>query len=140
MSIFYFFLLSTSKNNNQGISCFHKSNFICLCYFYHICFIQHWLIGYFLKVSKFYWFLWVSQSTLQITDNSLRMCKGKYNSKNGKRCLFIVSKEDIVWFSRTMTEYINYQLKTSYKTVLSLKYLFHFFLHNGWLHFLQEYY
>ena len=37
-------------------------------------------------------------------------------------------------------EFINYQLWTSYKTSLSLKYLFHFFLTNGWLHFLQEYY
>ena len=47
-----------------GISCFHKSNYTCLCYFYHMCFIQRWLIGYFLKLSKLDWFLWISHSTL----------------------------------------------------------------------------
>ena len=50
-----FFPFSTS--NNQGISYFHKSNCTCLYYFYHMCFIQRSLIGQFLKVSKFDWFL-----------------------------------------------------------------------------------
>ena len=65
----FFFLLST---NNQRISCFHKSNYTCLCYFYRMCFIQCWLIGnQFWKVSRFDWFLWISRSTLL---NTLTVC------------------------------------------------------------------
>ena len=39
------FLHSTS--NNQGISCFHKSSYTRVWYFYQMCFIQCWLIGFF---------------------------------------------------------------------------------------------
>ena len=46
--------------------------------------------------------------------------------------LFIVRKIDVIWSSRTTPEFINYQLWTSYKTFLSCKYLFRFFLNNGW--------
>ena len=54
------------------------------------------------------------------------MCKTKRSSKC-KRCLFIISNIDIIWSIRTPPEF-NYQLWTSYKIFLSLKYLFHFFL------------
>ena len=43
-----------------------------------------------------------------------------------------VGKIDIIWSNRRTPEFINYQLWTSYKVFLSLKYLFQFF---GWLHF-----
>ena len=64
-----FFHLCAS--NKQGIFCFHKSDGTYLCYFYHVCFIQRWLLGWFLRLSKFDWFLWVSHSTLRYTFNSL---------------------------------------------------------------------
>ena len=41
-----------STSNKQRICCFHKSKCTCLCYFYHMRFIQRWLIGYFLKVRN----------------------------------------------------------------------------------------
>ena len=53
-------------------------------------------------------------------------------NKEHKRCLFIVSKIDIIWSNRRTPEFINFQLWTSYKILFSLKYLLHFF---GWLHF-----
>ena len=53
-------------------------------------------------------------------------------NKEHRRCLFIVSKIDIIWSYRGTPEFINYQFWASYKIFLSLKYLFHFF---GWLHF-----
>ena len=43
---FFGFFLSSSKNKkNQGVSCFYERNYKCFCYFYHKCFIQHWLIN-----------------------------------------------------------------------------------------------
>ena len=56
---------------------------------------------------------------------------GMYN-KEHKRRFFIVSKIGIIWSSRRPPEFIDYQLWTSYKIFLNMKYLFHFF---GWLHF-----
>ena len=56
-----------------------------------------------------------------------------------KRCLFIVSKIVIIWPSRTMPEFISYQICTGYKTFLTLKHLFHLFLSSSWLHFLEMY-
>ena len=53
-------------------------------------------------------------------------------NKEHKRCLFFVSKIDITWSNRRTSEFINYQLSTSYKIFLSFKYLFHFF---GRFHF-----
>ena len=109
-----FFHLSTS--NKQGISCFHKSNGTCLCYFYHVCFILRWLLGWFLRLSKFDWFLWVSHSTLRNTFNSL--------------CRSIIIWIKFHWLS-TLNKLQNlFQLKIS----------FHFFLTNSRSHFLQEYY
>ena len=55
----------------------------------------------------------------------LSMCKTKRISKC-KRFLVIISKIDIIWSSWTKSKFINYQLWTSYKMFLSLKYLFHF--------------
>ena len=62
------------------------------------------------------------------------VCSSKPN-----RWLFIISKIDIIWSIRTMPEFINFQLWTTYKIFLSLKYLFRFFLTSWWLHFLLEY-
>ena len=56
-------------------------------------------------------------------------------AKQSKRYLFIVSKIDIIWYSQITSQFINYQLRTRYKIFLSLKYLFHFSLTSGWLHF-----
>ena len=63
-----------------------------------------------------------------------RMGKTIHSSKDCKRCLFIVTKTDIIWSSWKTPEFINYQIWTTYKTFLSLKYLFHFFLSNGCLY------
>ena len=52
------------------------------------------------------------------------MCKTKHNSKYCKWYLFVVSKIEIIWSSRTTPDFINYQIWTSYKTFLSLKSLF----------------
>ena len=65
------------------------------------------------------------------------MCKTKRSSKC-KRCLFIISNIDIIWSIRTPPEF-NYQLWTSYKIFLSLKYLFHFFLTSCWLYLFNKY-
>ena len=56
-----------------------------------------------------------------------------------KRCLFIISKIDIIWSSWTKSKFINYQLWTSHKIFLSLKYLFHFFPTSCWLHLFTKY-
>ena len=56
------------------------------------------------------------------------MCKTKYSCKDCNRCLFIVSKINILCSSGRTCELINRLLWTSYKTFISLKYLFHFFL------------
>ena len=48
--------------------------------------------------------------------------------------MLIVSEIGNIWYSRTMLEFINYQLWTSYRNFLGLKYSFHFFLISGWLH------
>ena len=55
------------------------------------------------------------------------MCKTKLSTKY-KRALFIISKIDIICFRWTTPECVNYQLWTSYKIFLSLKYFFCFFL------------
>ena len=57
------------------------------------------------------------------------------NERSSKWCLFIISKMDMIWSSRTTRKFINYQLWTSYKIYLSLKYLFQFFLTTCWLRF-----
>ena len=70
-TIFCFFANSHEEFlNNRGVSCFHKSNHTCLCYFYHMCSIQRWLIGRSLKVSKFDWFTWIRHSALRNIANS----------------------------------------------------------------------
>ena len=91
--LLFFFLLSTS--NNPGISSFHKSNYTCLCYFYHLCSIQCWLIGQFLKVSKFDWFLWIHVAH---SENLLTACANQliYNLSLIKLCSACVKQSTAV--------------------------------------------
>ena len=124
----------SSTSNNQRNSSFHQSNCTCFCDFCHMCFVQRWLIGEFLHVNKFDWFAWIHIPLSEI----LLTVRVKRSSNNCKQCLFIVSKIGIIWSSPTTPEFINYQLWTSYKILLSLKYLFHFFLSSGWLHFFYK--
>ena len=60
----------------------------------------------------------------------IKLCSA--SAIKNKRCLFVVSKIYIIRSNRRTPEFIIYQLWTSYKIFLSLKYLFHFF---GWLYF-----
>ena len=58
-----------STSNNQRISCFHKRNCTCFYFFYHMCFIQRWLIWLFFKGEQFDWFAWILYSTDQLLYN-----------------------------------------------------------------------
>ena len=46
--VFFFLPIDTflSTSNKQEISCLHKSNYTCICFFYHICFIQRWWVNF----------------------------------------------------------------------------------------------
>ena len=136
--------LSTSKN--QGIPCFNKNNYTSLCYFYQMNFIQRWL-------ANFHWLAKLTdllEFHKSLSEMLLTACADQllHNlsliklylacAKQNKWCLFIVSKIDIIWYSRTTPEFINYQLWKRYKMFISLKYLCHFFLTGGWLHFFYK--
>ena len=125
---------STSKN--QGIPCFNKNNYTSLCYFYQMNFIQRWLAN----------FRWLAKLTdllefhKSLSEMLLTACADQllHNlsliklylacAKQNKWWLFIVSKIDIIWYSRTTPKFINYQLWKRYKMFISLKYLCHIFL------------
>ena len=64
--------------------------------FYHMCFIQRWLIGYFLKASKFDRFLCISYNTLRNTVNSLRWSV-KHNTtiKTASDACFLLAKQTL---------------------------------------------
>ena len=56
------------------------------------------------------------------------MCKTKHSSKDCNRCLFIVSKIDILWSSRRTREFINHYFEQVIEPSLVLNIYFTFFL------------
>ena len=87
--------------------------------------------------SKFDWFLWISHSTLftACADQLLySLSLFKWHSACVKqntdcnRCLFIVSKIDILWSSRRTREFINHYFEQVLAPFLVLNIYFTFFL------------
>ena len=73
-------------------------------------------------MSKFDWFLWISNSTLftACADQLLyrlslikwcSTCVKQNTAKDCNRCLFIVCKIDIIWSSRNTRGFINHKFK-----------------------------
>ena len=127
-----------SSLNDQRFSCSHKNNCWCLCHFYHNCAIQNWLIGLFLKVSKFEFDLTLSKILLIAGNDQLwfksnqiilGIRKTNCSSNDCEPCLFIVNSSDIIWSSLiTPSSFIIYFELVHYEIFLSLKYLLQFFV------------